>query len=651
MSKAKFTYDESGATFFYFVLSFLALILIPATYHLWPHESQNDDSRHRCDCAGCQSKRKQFNESNRKRTSRKTVVRLFIMMGWLLFGLVAYRCATTQNEYVNWDPFEILGVREGASANDIKKAYRALSLKHHPDKGSSDPHKFVEITKAYKALTDEEARQNWEKYGNPDGPTFASYGIALPSWIVEKENSFVVLGIYALIFMVALPVSVGAWWYKSMQFGSDKVLIITSKVYFSFIEHTPNMPIKRVIMILAASLEFSKSYNPEVIEREADNQEVPRLIREVPLTGIEKNKEKPLCFSYSVKARAILYAHLGRMKLPASTLEIDRRYIVLKCPYLLQEFVNCTSQLITLAIAGRVTNMPTLFTLENAMKLGPLIVQAMWDYQSQLLQLPHFTEETLKHMERRKIKIKTIEQLARMNETDRRAALKNFTDKQYEDIKNVMGSMPTIKVSCKYEVLDDEDPNVITAHSVVTAIVNLKRIPMSEILDKNQSSDVHLNDREEPKSDSNQTSEQARESQRENESENERNSASDEKEQLIANGSDVEEDWDRKFHEKVIKRQKVFDKKPKKSHPVHCPYFPGDKQEFWWVYIMNKKNSALVTAPLLVTNLINNEEVELKFSASRVGTHSYTIVVRSDSYVNFTFMKDTKVSCFLISEI
>lgn len=58
------------------------------------------------------------------------------------------------------------------------------------------------------ALTDDESRRNWEKYGNPDGPGAMSFGIALPSWIVEKENSVWVLGLYALVFMVALPIVV-----------------------------------------------------------------------------------------------------------------------------------------------------------------------------------------------------------------------------------------------------------------------------------------------------------------------------------------------------------------------------------------------------------------------------------------------------------
>lgn len=38
MGGQKFEYDESGSTFFYFVLSFLALILVPATFYYWPRK-------------------------------------------------------------------------------------------------------------------------------------------------------------------------------------------------------------------------------------------------------------------------------------------------------------------------------------------------------------------------------------------------------------------------------------------------------------------------------------------------------------------------------------------------------------------------------------------------------------------------------------
>lgn len=45
MAGQKFQYDESGSTFFYFILSFLALILIPATFYFWPKKKTEGSER------------------------------------------------------------------------------------------------------------------------------------------------------------------------------------------------------------------------------------------------------------------------------------------------------------------------------------------------------------------------------------------------------------------------------------------------------------------------------------------------------------------------------------------------------------------------------------------------------------------------------
>ena len=64
----------------------------------------------------------------------------------------------------------------------------------------------MEIQRAYKALTDETARRNWEEYGDPDGPKGFSLGIALPAWLVGSTgNKTLVLLVYALSFGIALP--------------------------------------------------------------------------------------------------------------------------------------------------------------------------------------------------------------------------------------------------------------------------------------------------------------------------------------------------------------------------------------------------------------------------------------------------------------
>ena len=65
----------------------------------------------------------------------------------------------------------------------------------------------------------------------------------------------------------------------------------------------------------------------------------------------------------------------------------------------------------------------------------------------------------------------------------------------------------------------------------------------------------------------------------------------------------------------IRRREKALEGKSIVSHSVHCPFFTDDKQEFWWCYIADRKNHALITPPNHVTSLIDREEVELKFTA------------------------------------
>jgi len=60
--------------------------------------------------------------------------------------------------------YETLGVEKDADEKAIKKAYRKLAVKHHPDKGG-DEHKFKEVSAAYEVLSDKENRAKYDKYG------------------------------------------------------------------------------------------------------------------------------------------------------------------------------------------------------------------------------------------------------------------------------------------------------------------------------------------------------------------------------------------------------------------------------------------------------------------------------------------------------
>lgn len=75
------------------------------------------------------------------------------------------------------DFYKTLGIEKNASAEEIKKAYRKLAVKFHPDKNKSKDaeEKFKEISEAYDVLSNPQKRQNYDRYGSA-GPQGGPFG-------------------------------------------------------------------------------------------------------------------------------------------------------------------------------------------------------------------------------------------------------------------------------------------------------------------------------------------------------------------------------------------------------------------------------------------------------------------------------------------
>lgn len=178
-------YDESA--FYYFAAVVLTVVFVPVGWTLlrtliWgPKDSETASDvkaralRSRCKCSLCQDKVSPVHAARASRFSCRTVFHLLlciVLAGCLLFTFQQIATAS-QGEIRRFDPFAILEIPQDATDKDIKSAYRRLSLKYHPDKNPNDTlamGRFMQITKAYEALTDSRAKENYLKYGNPDGP-------------------------------------------------------------------------------------------------------------------------------------------------------------------------------------------------------------------------------------------------------------------------------------------------------------------------------------------------------------------------------------------------------------------------------------------------------------------------------------------------
>uniref|UniRef100_A0A8C5GG27 J domain-containing protein n=1 Tax=Gouania willdenowi TaxID=441366 RepID=A0A8C5GG27_GOUWI len=648
MAGQQFQYDDSGNTFFYFLTSFVGLIVIPATYYFWPRDQNAEQLRLkslRRVHGRCLWYRLRLLKS--QQSIVPTLKKAALLFGWAVFLLLAYKVSKLDREYQEYNPYEVLNLDPGASLSEIKKQYRVLSLKFHPDKGG-DEATFMRIAKAYAALTNEQSRQNWEIYGNPDGPGGNGGG------------------------------------------NGDQILINTTQLYMHFMYKTPNMNMKRLGMVLTAAFEFDPRHNKEATIRPTDNVVVPQLIRELGNINVKK-KEPPFCYPYSLKARVMVLSHLARMDV-SEELEEDQRFVVRKSPALLQEMISVGCQLTMMANSRGGFHAPRLVTIENCMKLTQMVVQGLQESKSPLLQLPHFEEEHLRYCISKKYKVRTLQDLVSLKDSERRIMLRFLGEEKYDEVMAVLGSIPHITMDTKLQVLDDEDSNNITAGSIVTVTVTLTRKRMLVRMNSLSQGDTNksktkvwqnkskgakkttkskkkkLTKKKTPpapaakpkqvngtvagnvtkkeEDDASDKGSESDEGEANKDSPSERDEDSDKQSDTEVDevAGDDEEEWEA-LQQSIQRRERaLLETKSKVTHPVYSLYFPEEKQEWWWLYIADRRDQTLVSMPYHVCTLKDTEEVELKFPApSKAGNYQYSVILRSDSYLGLDQIKPLKV--------
>lgn len=206
--------DYDDAAFYYFALALLLVTLLPATWYmvLKPMifgESTINYSIKSCPCKICVDRMKKREALYRYSWATRWFVLRVLTLLWLWY--LCYQCFDIVKDIEplkTFIPHEILGVAADATPGAVKKAYRKLSREKHPDKNPDNPeavNEFIQITKAYTIMTDEKARDNFLKYGNPDGKGSFAVGIALPNYLQKKDYQLQVLVIFFVVVVIIIP--------------------------------------------------------------------------------------------------------------------------------------------------------------------------------------------------------------------------------------------------------------------------------------------------------------------------------------------------------------------------------------------------------------------------------------------------------------
>lgn len=373
---------------------------------------------------------------------------LSMLFVWLLFMV------SQDGEVNSFDPFSILEIDHGSDSKSIKKAYRNLSLKYHPDKNPGNraaEAKFMMVSKAYETLTDETAKENYEKYGNPDGKQSLEVSIGLPSFLLDTNNRNLVLMVYLVIMVGVIPFCVWTYYSDSSKYGEKDVMYDT----YSWFHHTLNehTVVRALPEVLAGSAEFRKRNIP----RDADDKKaVSAAVTNVKSLMPKPKYNHPVC----VKGNVLMHSHLLRQDV-AKVHEEDLKYMLRYSTALIDAMISvCKHQ-------------DSIQTAANCIEFGQYVTQAMWTKDSPLLQLPHFTPAEVAHVDKGKVKIGTVQEY-RAQAEDQRKGMATFSDLQKKDIANYLHIFPDITVESKVFVDDDEDDNVYEG-DLVTIMVTITR--------------------------------------------------------------------------------------------------------------------------------------------------------------------------------
>lgn len=351
----------------------------------------------------------------------------------------------------------------------------------HPDKAREDPEKnitlqtindhWVDVTKAFKALTDDEIRNNFLTYGHPDGKQSFSIGIALPQWLVTEGSGKYVLLIYALALGVILPYTVGKWWYGTQRLTKEKVLVASAGKIFR--DYDNDQGETGVIYALSSGEEFNDLLTGQKAENGLSKLEQKVLSENsgslIPQTLTLKDRQKldDLEDSRRRKVLTLLWAYLGRVELEDETLN-EEKFAVAPIAFRLNEAYAA----IALAYGNTTAVLSAYRTSQN-------LIQALRPGSSPLEQLPYFTPAVADAAEAERSRTHlTIQEFMQIPDAQRKTRIVKsglLSHEQYNTAMSVASQIPLFHLEKAFFKVVGE--RFVTPSSLVQFVLKGRFIP------------------------------------------------------------------------------------------------------------------------------------------------------------------------------
>ncbi|PPQ95847.1 hypothetical protein CVT26_015977 [Gymnopilus dilepis] len=601
---ATYEYDEAGVMAAYFLITFLALVLVPLTISSLTKGSGGSFGflckkiADGCQCTPCIERRKLIRKQEggsifSLNLSRRTY---FLIGGWSLFAFVCYRVSQLKVENKIYNPFEILGINTNTEDKEIKSHFKKLSKLYHPDKVKVTANltieaiqdRFVQITKAYKALTDERIKENWIKYNHPDGPQSTTMGIALPKWIVEGQNRIWVLAAYGVLFGGALPALVGRWWFGSRQKTKDGIHAQSATAFFKSLKEEST--IEECVAALGKAYKWELA--PGKTKASAELDELEKEIKQQ--LGPKWTEVRRLTQDYDGelhesrrKALVLLYAHLLRMEVKDAGLKKQQTEVLLQTPLLLNALLNVS--------IARTWLLPTL----SIMRLYAYIAQALPLNASErlrLTQLPGLTKDDITEIAP---KARGMEDLLH--------ELEEKHDERLSDVKKAVEKWGKVDiVDATFKVIGER---IVTPSAIIYLLVKLRLTPPG-------------------------TSSQTEEKEP---------TVEEKKKSVVA-----EEQRDEKFLTSRGEAEELPGSKAS-AFAAHAPYWPGTRKPSWWIVLADDKSNRVVVPPIRITDIPyaqpgvegDYRRYKLQFQGPpNTGLFTWKVYVVSDTFAGEEAVKD-----------